>query len=30
VPRHSDINEFTAEAIMKELEEELGKGWWKK
>jgi hypothetical protein len=30
VPRHKEINEFTAEAIMKELQSELGKDWWRK
>ncbi len=30
VPRHNEINEFTAEAIMKDLEGELGKDWWRK
>lgn len=30
VPRHSEINEYTAEAIMKDLEEQLGKGWWRR
>ncbi len=30
VPRHKEINEFTAESIMKELETELGKDWWRK
>jgi hypothetical protein len=30
VPRHKEINNFTAEAIMKDLENELGKDWWRK
>jgi len=30
IPRHSEINEFTAEAIMKDLEPELGEDWWRK
>jgi hypothetical protein len=29
VPRHSEIGEYTAEAICKQLEDELGKGWWR-
>lgn len=28
VPRHSEINELTARGIMRDLEGELGKGWW--
>lgn len=28
VPRHTDINELTARRIMKDLEDELGSGWW--
>jgi hypothetical protein len=28
VPRHIEINEWTAMSIMKNLEDELGKGWW--
>ena len=27
VPRHSEINELTARAIMKDLDSELGQGW---
>ncbi len=30
VPRHKEINEMTAEAIMKDLEDELGEDWWRK
>jgi len=30
VPRHREINEFTAEAIFRAVEEELGRGWWRK
>lgn len=30
VPRHSELNEYTAEEIMKDLEDELGKGWWRR
>lgn len=29
VPRHREINEITAEAIMKDLEDKLGKDWWR-
>ena len=29
LPRHSEINEITALSIMKDLEGQLGKGWWK-
>jgi hypothetical protein len=29
VPRHTDINEITAQSIMKHLERELGQGWWR-
>ncbi|MCP9959225.1 type II toxin-antitoxin system HicA family toxin [Streptomyces sudanensis] len=29
IPRHSEVNEITAEAICKRLEEEFGKGWWR-
>jgi hypothetical protein len=29
VPRHRDINEWTAEAIMRELEPMLGEDWWR-
>lgn len=30
VPRHSELNEYTAQAIMKDLAEELGKDWWRR
>jgi len=30
VPRHSEINEHTARAIMKDLAGELGEGWWRR
>ncbi|HVA61501.1 MAG TPA: hypothetical protein VNG13_13335 [Mycobacteriales bacterium] len=30
VPRHSEINEYTAEGIMKDLEDELGKDLWRR
>ena len=29
IPRHRDINEWTAEAIMRDLEPILGDGWWR-
>ena len=29
VPRHVEINEWTVMWIMKDLEDELGKWWWK-
>ncbi|GAA0716771.1 hypothetical protein Drose_36795 [Dactylosporangium roseum] len=29
VPRHTEINEITARAIMRDLEDQLGKGWWR-
>jgi hypothetical protein len=29
IPRHRDINEYTAEAILKDLEGEFGEGWWR-
>jgi len=29
VPRHRDINEWTAEGIMRDLEPMLGKDWWR-
>lgn len=29
VPRHNEINEITAKSIMKNLESELGEGWWR-
>lgn len=29
VPRHTEINEYTAEAIMKALASELGVNWWR-
>lgn len=30
IPRHREINEYTAEAILKDLEGELDEGWWRK
>ncbi len=29
IPRHTEINEHTAQGIFKECETELGKGWWR-
>ena len=29
IPRHREINESTARSIMRELETELGEGWWR-
>lgn len=29
VPRHTEINELTARAILEHLEAKLGKDWWK-
>jgi hypothetical protein len=29
VPRHAEIGEQVARAIWRELEDELGKGWWR-
>jgi hypothetical protein len=29
VPRHHEINNYTAEAIMKDLEQDLGEDWWR-
>jgi mRNA interferase HicA len=28
IPRHREINEITAKAIMKDLEGQVGKDWW--
>jgi hypothetical protein len=30
IPRHREINEVTAMAIMRDLETELGDGWWRR
>ncbi len=30
IPRHREINEVTATAIMRQLETELGDGWWRR
>ena len=29
IPRHRDLNEWTAEAIMRDLEPILGEDWWR-
>ncbi|HEY6319647.1 MAG TPA: hypothetical protein VI462_17380 [Acidimicrobiia bacterium] len=29
IPRHREINTYTAEAIMKDLASELGAEWWR-
>lgn len=29
VPRHREINEYTAQGIMRDLEAKLGKDWWR-
>ena len=29
VPRHRDLNEWTSEAIMRELEPIFGEDWWR-
>jgi len=29
VPRHNEINELTAQGILRHLEAEFGKGWWR-
>lgn len=29
IPRHVELNEITARRIMKDLEPELGEGWWR-
>jgi mRNA interferase HicA len=28
IPRHREINDITAKAIMKDLEDQVGKDWW--
>lgn len=30
IPRHREVNEYTAEGIFEDLEAELGDGWWRK
>jgi mRNA interferase HicA len=29
IPRHREINELTARAIMRDLDSELGEDWWR-
>lgn len=29
IPRHREVNELTARAIMRKLEEKLGEEWWR-
>ena len=29
IPRHKEINQLTAEGILKDTERELGKRWWR-
>ena len=29
IPRHREINEYTAQGIMRDLEVKLGKDWWR-
>jgi len=29
VPRHVEVNEITAHGILRNLESEFGKGWWR-
>lgn len=29
IPRHAEINPWTAEGIMRDLEEKLGEDWWR-
>jgi hypothetical protein len=30
IPRHREINQLTAEAIFRDLEADLGRGWWRR
>ena len=30
VPRHNEINEYTAQAIMRDLSDQLGEDWWRR
>jgi mRNA interferase HicA len=30
IPRHREINELTAQGLMKDLESALGRDWWRK
>lgn len=29
IPRHTEINEYTARGICRDLESELGEDWWR-
>lgn len=29
IPRHREINEYTAEAVLKDLDAIFGEGWWR-
>jgi hypothetical protein len=29
IPRHNELNEYTAQGILRDLESKLGKGWWR-
>jgi hypothetical protein len=29
IPRHREINDYTAQGIMRDLEIKLGKEWWR-
>ena len=29
IPRHNEINEITAQGILKDTEDDLGEGWWR-
>jgi hypothetical protein len=29
IPRHNEINEYTAQGILKATESKLGEGWWR-
>jgi hypothetical protein len=28
IPRHREVNELTAQGILRDTEDELGEGWW--
>ena len=30
IPRHREVSQFTAEGIFRDLEVELGEGWWRR
>ena len=29
IPRHTELNEFTAQGILRTFDGKLGKGWWR-